>query len=180
MRRGRNLLNSYLILYYQRGISDGFGKAGTQGSHVTRWLWKHIWLMSGLCSITKGKGIPRRQVGPWVRRSKGGYQKALIWAQLTLPVWCRTGQLLAVCCSRRVTETRQFQYTNRNVHTGNSAVAGHPGDSLISNTALNPQLLCHLHQSERSAPSQTYSERKAKGNSSDSKRTIPERNKFQE
>ena len=105
-------------MYYQREISNGFEKAGAQRSHVTRWPWKHmvdVWTL--LHHKGRGAHISRRQVGHWVRRNKGSYRTALIPAQLPLPVWPRTGQLSATWCACRVTETRQFQYTNHDVHT---------------------------------------------------------------
>ena len=77
----------------------------------------HGWGLDLAPSQGKGSTNLKKKAGHWVRRSEGGRQTALVPAQLPLPVWRRTGQLSAVWRACPVTETRQFQYANRDVHT---------------------------------------------------------------
>ena len=106
-----------------------------------------IWLMSGLCSITR-EGEHKFQEDRWVTESEGA--KAAITrhsSQLSCLCLFGEGQGSCLLCGAHVvclkpdnSSTLTMTFTQ-----GNLAVTGHPGHSLISSAMVNPHLLYHLH-----------------------------------
>lgn len=137
-----------------------------------------IWL----CSITRGRGaqISRRQVGHWSQKE----QRQLSGRHSSWPsclCLLGTGQGICLPCGVHVrlkpgnSSTLTMTFTQ-----GNLPVSRHPGHTLISSTTLDPPPVPSALKWEGSFQ-QTHFEREVPyGNSSDSKRIIPEGNKFQE